>query len=110
MNTESKQIWIGRPHLVLGKDVARAVADVGLNGHKELWFEVPADRKDELEAKARLGSRNQHYMEAVKAMDEKGIHASESVRRKMRGGAAAEAVIKANREKLLEKAKETGLL
>ena len=38
------------------------------------------------------------------------IHASESVRRKMRGGAAAEAVIKANREKLLEKAKETGLL
>ena len=49
-------------------------------------------------------------MEAVKAMDKKGIHASESVLRKMRGGAAAEAVIKANREKLLEKAKETGLL
>lgn len=167
MNSESKQIWIGRPHLVLGKDVARAVADVGLNGHKELWFEGHCRQKgrschgkggclcpdasqagtshrsphlqrrtelameglgvldrfdkafpletirknhDELEAKARLGSRNQHYMEAVKAMDEKGIHASESVLRKMRGGAAAEAVIKANREKLLGKAKETGLL
>ena len=68
------------------------------------------EHHDELEAKARLGTRNQHYMEAVKAMDEKGIHASESVRRKMRGGAAAEAVINANREKLLEKAKETGLL
>lgn len=89
-----------------------AMEGLGVLDRFDKAFPLETIRKnhDELEAKARLGSRNQHYMEAVKAMDEKGIHASESVRRKMRGGAAAEAVIKANREKLLEKAKETGLL
>ena len=98
MNTESKQIWIGRPHLVLGKDVARAVADVGLNGHKELWFEVPADRKDDLVTERADAFVLMLLRQALLT----GAHIFSE--------APAEAVIKANREKLLEKAKETGLL
>ncbi len=91
MNTESKQIWIGRPHLVLGKDVARAVADVGLNGHKELWFEVPADRKDDL-----VTERADAFVLML-------------LRQALLTGAHIFSE-EANREKLLEKAKETGLL
>jgi hypothetical protein len=64
---------------------------------------------DEIVAKAYLASRNQHMAEAIGAMKKRGFVNSESIERKIRGGEAASAVIKAHKEELLKRIKEKGV-
>lgn len=73
-------------------------------------LDVYRQHHDEIVAKANLASRNQHMAEAIGAMKARGFRNSQAIERKIRGGEAASAVIKAHKEELLKKIKEKGLI